>query len=155
MVKRGCNLGLILIGTHCMQTECTDIWVISSNKTTLRNKDQGSYLVWHLIYICKVIAAALIFIPYCHPNSGHCWYLSNRTLEILLMWLLFFNYTGHSRDCNLARLVRLLDPVSVFLRNKSYWMSSVKINYRGPKVWRAGQAQRFCPDYRGQVILPN
>ena len=43
---------------------------ISSNKTTTRNKERGSYLVWHLVYhlmtllfvkMCKVIAA-LFFI---------------------------------------------------------------------------------------------
>ena len=26
---------------------------VSTNKTTMRNKDQGSYLVWHLSYIVK------------------------------------------------------------------------------------------------------
>ena len=43
-----------------------------------------------------------------------------------------------------GRLVRLLDPGSLFLRNKSYWISMVITSYRGPKVGQARQDQRFC-----------
>ena len=38
------------------------VFVISSNRTTIRNKQQGS----HSIYIIKQLAA-LFLIPYCRP----------------------------------------------------------------------------------------
>ena len=58
---------------------------ISSNKTTLRNKERGSYL----IYI-------VTFVPYCRPIWGHC--LAHIFVsivnycgqtDILLQWILW------------------------------------------------------------------
>ena len=36
-----------------MPEEKVGVWAISSNRTNVRNKEQGSYLVWHLIYMGK------------------------------------------------------------------------------------------------------
>ena len=54
--------------------------------------------------------------------------------------------TRHCRKVELARLVRILDPGSLFLHSKSNTIYSVKIRYRGPKVWQAGQDYTRCLD---------
>ena len=48
-----------------------------------------------------------------------------------------------SRNVDLARLVRLLDPSSL-LPSKFNTIYFVKISYWGPKIWQAGQDYTCC-----------
>ena len=119
---------------NCLRYSLGCFWsrsglAIFSNKTTTRNKEQGSYLVWHLIYTVKQYAA-LFFIPYYRPIWVHC-------LDLKLTMTHFLCHSWKGKWCWSSFISHISRPKWLWKGFNSYRTHLVKnkVQHPFPHAW--------------------